>query len=96
MSSPIYGLSPDQVTAVVNGTEQAISDMQSLNNQVQSTGGDLGAANVSDSGVKTQNAISEWNDFYSKIINDINGLNQDVQSVNSVGQSAAANANGVA
>lgn len=95
MTAP-YGLDDAQMTSVIQATQQAIDEMHSVNQSVTGTSGDIGAANQSTSGGKTQTALIDWTSVYTQIINDITVLNSDVTAWQAASRAASSDATSAA
>lgn len=80
MSVTDYGLDSAQMQGVVNQTQSAIDQMNTLNSRVQSTAGDIAAHNQSDAGRIVQNRLDTWNSDFTPIVSALSELNTKVES----------------
>lgn len=99
MTSP-YGLDQGQMQNLINQTNEAISQMTSLNANVQARAGDVYAHAQSEAGRIVEHRLMTWNTDFAAIVNALIELNGNVQqwmqtSVATAGHgSAAAGGNG--
>ncbi|MBQ0924514.1 MULTISPECIES: hypothetical protein [Saccharopolyspora] len=84
-----YGLNDSQLQQIIEATNQSLSQMRQLNNQVQAQASSLGQANVSDSGRMLVDKFGVWAGDFSRIENELNQLNQRVMDVRNASLQAA-------
>ncbi len=78
MTSP-YGLDQAQMQAVINATDDAISQMTTLNGTVQARADDIYSHAQSDAGRILQQRLTTWNTDFAAIVNALIDLNTNVQ-----------------
>jgi hypothetical protein len=76
-----YGMDDAKLVSIINATNNAVSQMQSLNTAVQHQAQDYILANDSDSGRVMQQALFRWNGEFNQIVADLNGLNDKVSGL---------------
>ncbi|MGW5642788.1 hypothetical protein ACWEV3_17840 [Saccharopolyspora sp. NPDC003752] len=90
-----YGLDEAQLSQIINATNTALTNMKSLNTQVQAQALALGDANQSESGRLLVSKFETWSTDFNNIQNQLGSLNTNVQGLLKVGRSAQEQANEV-
>ncbi|MFI0469578.1 hypothetical protein ACH347_36375 [Saccharopolyspora sp. 5N102] len=90
-----YGLNEAQLGQIISATNKALTDMKTVNNQVQAQALALGDANQSESGRLLVGKFETWSTDFSNIQNQLDSLNTSVQGLLKVGRSAQEQANEV-
>ncbi len=78
MTSP-YGLDQAQMQSIINQTNDALSQMTTLNGTVQARADDIYSHAQSDAGRILQQRLNTWNTDFRAIINALSELNDGVQ-----------------
>ena len=76
-----YAFSEADLHDIVNKTQSAIDEMNSVNNIVQSHTEDLGTANQSDSGTILQQHLFTWTSDFHNTVNNLTDLNTKAQGL---------------
>jgi hypothetical protein len=74
-------LTAAEVDNIIRMTEQAISEMTSINNAVNYLGPNVQRDNQSDAGKIILKRLTDWTDDYPKIVNDMTQINRQVQAM---------------
>jgi hypothetical protein len=86
--SGVYAFSDPDLSDIINKTQSAIDEMNTLNNLVQSHTEDLGTANQSDSGDILKTHLNTWTTDFHTCVNNLTDLNQKAQNLRQVNISA--------
>ncbi len=81
MATNTLKLTTAEVDNIIRMTEQAISEMTSINNAVTYLGPNVQRDNQSDSGRILLKRLTDWTDDYPKIVNDMTQINRQVQAM---------------
>ncbi|MEU5844930.1 hypothetical protein [Saccharopolyspora shandongensis] len=90
-----YGLDESQLSQIINATNKSLTDMKSVNTQVQAQAMALGDANQSESGRLLVSKFDTWSADFNKIQAQLESLNGSVRDLLKVGRSAQEQANEV-
>ncbi|MEU6265520.1 hypothetical protein [Saccharopolyspora shandongensis] len=90
-----YGLDEAQLSQIINATIKSLTDMKTVNTQVQAQAMALGDANQSESGRLLVGKFDTWAADFNKIQNQLESLNGSVRDLLKVGRSAQEQANEV-
>ena len=92
---PYYYSAPD-LRSIITKTNDAISEMNTVNNMVQSHTDALVDANRSDSGQILSNHLATWNSDFHTCVNNLTELNNKAQALLNVNNSTNLNTSGLA
>ncbi|MFT7841743.1 hypothetical protein Q5530_36880 [Saccharothrix sp. BKS2] len=63
---------------IINGTDTALQNMGTVNQQVTLIAGQLGMANQSTAGQKLTYALTDWGHGFNRVVNSLRALNDNV------------------
>jgi hypothetical protein len=78
MPGPTYGMTTEQLNQIINATSESITRMHGVWSQVYAHASSIVSVNNSDSGRITQRDLETWSNDYSKIVGDLEALNEKV------------------
>lgn len=87
-----FGINDAQMQQIIEATNESLSQMRMLNNQVQGQAGALATANQSDSGKVLVNKFQTWSGDFAQIENQLKELNQRVLDLRNAALSFAQDA----
>lgn len=98
MSAPNgnYGYDDGMLLAVIGATDEALTQMNTVNGTVIGISGQLPAVNNSDSGIKLAGLLGDWSTDYNKILNQLTELNGRVKTLLNINRTATGDATGAA
>jgi hypothetical protein len=96
MADSPYAFSEADLHNIVNKTQSAIDEMNTVNNIVQAHTEDLGTANQSDSGNILQQHLNTWTSDFHNVVNNLSDLNTKAQGLLKVNVDVATGARGQA
>lgn len=91
-----YGYEDGMLLAVISATDEALSQMNTVNNNVISISGQLPLVNNSDSGIKLGGLLGDWSTDYNKILNQLTELNGKVKYLLNINRTTTGDATGAA
>jgi hypothetical protein len=91
-----YYYSAQDLRSIIQKTGDAINEMNTVNNMVQSHTDALVDANRSDSGQILSNHLATWNTDFHTCVNNLTDLNTKVQALLNVNNTTNLNTSGMA
>jgi hypothetical protein len=91
-----YAFSDADLNTIINGTNDAISSLHSVNSRVQGTGQEASTVNRSDSGGRMDTRLYEWMTDFHKLIGDLTSLNSKAEGLRRANLNAAHEATEIA
>jgi hypothetical protein len=91
-----YHFSDPDLDQIITRTQDAINEMNQLNNTVQSHTDALGTANRSDSGQILSSHLATWMTDFNNCVNNLNELNQKATALRQVNLGTGTTATGQA
>ena len=81
---------------IINGTDTALQNMGTVNQQVQLISGQLTTVNQSTSGQRLSYALTDWSHSFNRVVNSLKALNDNVVTMRNELRNAAAEAEAAA
>jgi len=91
-----YQFSPQDLATIITKTSDAINEMNTVNNIVQSHTDLLTDANRSDSGTIISGHLTTWTTDFHNVVNNLNDLNNKAIALRNVNANAAHGTTGAA
>ena len=91
-----YYYSAQDLRSIIQKTSDAVNEMNTVNNMVQSHTDALVDANRSDSGQILSNHLATWNTDFHTCVNNLTELNNKAQALLNVNNSTNLNTSGLA
>jgi hypothetical protein len=95
-SGGAYYYESQDLRTIIDKTNNAISEMNTVNNMVQSHTDALVDANRSDSGQILSSHLATWNSDFNTCVNNLHDLNDKAQALLNINISTDSNASGQA
>jgi uncharacterized protein YukE len=96
MADQPYYYSAQDLRSIIQKTSDAVNEMNTVNNMVQSQTDALVDANRSDSGQILSNHLATWNTDFHTCVNNLTELNNKAQALLNVNNSTNLNTSGLA
>lgn len=91
-----YGYEDGMLLAVISATDEALSQMNTVNSNVIGISSQLPMVNNSDSGIKLGGLLGDWSTDYNKILNQLTELNGRVKHLLNINRTTTGDATGAA
>ncbi|MGW5050417.1 hypothetical protein [Actinokineospora sp. NPDC004072] len=89
-----YGYDDASLNSIIVATSGALDQMGRVNQQVYAISGQLPAANNSTSGQKLSMALANWNSDFTRVVGQLNALNEKANALLRANRSANTDADG--